>query len=89
VLFIIKELFQLALGAVNLSRGKMLPGALMTGKICTTVLFISLTGLVIFPDVGDSSVQFIAMVNASFLMISFISHLSAYLGSNPRTQNLE
>ena len=89
VLFVIKELSQLALGAVNLSRGKMLPGALMTGKICTTVLFISLTGLVLFPHVSDTSVRFIAAVDASFLLIAFVSYLSAYLGGNPRTQSLE
>jgi cardiolipin synthase len=89
VLFIIKELFQLTLGAVNLSRGKMIPGALMTGKICTTVLFISLTAMVLFPRVSDTAVRFIAAVDASFLLISFISYLSAYLGSDPRLQNLE
>lgn len=89
VLFIIKELFQLTLGAVNLSRGKMLPGALITGKICTTVLFVSLTGLVLFPNISNTVVRFIAAADASFLLISFISYLSAYLGSHPKTQNLE
>lgn len=41
-LFVVKELFQLIAGAVHLKKGKMLPGALMAGKVCTTVLFISL-----------------------------------------------
>ena len=89
VLFIIKELIQLTLGAVNLSRGKMLPGALITGKICTTVLFVSLTGLVLFPNISNTVVRFIAAADASFLLISFISYLSAYLGSHPKTKNLE
>ena len=89
VLFILKELIQLTLGAVNLSRGKMLPGALITGKICTTVLFVSLTGLVLFPNISNTVVRFIAVADASFLLISFISYLSAYLGSHPKTQNLE
>ena len=89
VLFILKELIQLTLGAVNLSRGKMLPGALITGKICTTVLFVSLTGLVLFPNISNTVVRFIAAADASFLLISFISYLSAYLGSHPKTQNLE
>ena len=39
-LFVVKELFQLIAGAVHLKMGKMLPGALMAGKVCTTVLFI-------------------------------------------------
>ena len=87
--FILKELIQLTLGAVNLSRGKMLPGALITGKICTTVLFVSLTGLVLFPNISNTVVRFIAAADASFLLISFISYLSAYLGSHPKTKNLE
>ena len=50
-LFVLKELFQLTLGVVFLRRGKMLPGALMAGKVCTTVLFISLIALVLLPDI--------------------------------------
>lgn len=87
-LFLVKELFQLYLGAVNLLRGKMLPGALMTGKVCTTVLFVSLTCLVLFPDVPFPVLQFIAIADAFFLLISFGSYLWAYWGSSPKTQDL-
>ena len=45
-LFVVKESFQLIAMLVNLRRGKALNGALMEGKICTTVLFISLIFLV-------------------------------------------
>ena len=45
-LFVVKESFQLIAGLINLRRRKMLPGALMAGKVCTTVLFISLIVLV-------------------------------------------
>ena len=88
ILFIFKELFQLYLGAVNLLRGKMLPGALITGKVCTTVLFVSLTCLVLFPDIPLPVLQFIAITDAFFLLISFGSYLWAYWGSSPKTQDL-
>lgn len=63
-LFVVKELFQLIAGAVHLKMGKMLPGALMAGKVCTTVLFISLIALVLFPLVDDTVVSVIASVDA-------------------------
>lgn len=89
ILFIMKELFQLTMGAVNLSRGKMLPGALISGKICTTVLFLSFIYLVIFPNINDTVVEVIAATDSLFLLISFISYLYAYLGNDPKVQDLD
>ena len=88
MLFVVKELFQLTLGVVNLSRGKMLPGALMTGKVCTTVLFVSLTCLVLFPNINNTVVSVMAVINASFLLISFFSYISAYLGKTTKVIDL-
>lgn len=88
-LFVIKELFQLVLGVVFLRRGKMLPGALMAGKVCTTVLFVSLILLVIMPDTSHGTVTFIAAVDTIFLMISFVSYALAYLGTNAKIQDVD
>lgn len=88
-LFVIKELFQLVLGIIFLRRGKMLPGALMAGKVCTTVLFVSLILLVLMPDMSHGAVMLIAAVDTIFLMISFISYAMAYLGSNARIQDVD
>lgn len=88
-LFVLKELFQLTLGVVFLRRGKMLPGALMAGKVCTTVLFISLIALVLLPDIHPSAVTFIAVMDAVFLAISFVSYLLAYFGKNVKVQDIE
>lgn len=85
-LFVVKELFQLIAGAVHLKMGKMLPGALMAGKVCTTVLFISLIALVLFPLVDDTVVSFIAAVDAVFLAISFVSYILAYFGKTRRSR---
>ena len=89
ILFVMKELFQLTMGAVNLSRGKMLPGALISGKICTTVLFLSFIYLVLFPDINDTAVEVIAATDSLFLLISFISYLYAYLGNDPKVRDLD
>ena len=87
-LFVVKELFQLVLGVVFLRKGKMLPGALLAGKICTTILFISLIALVLIPDMNAVAVQVIAMVDAMFLTISFVSYAMAYLGKNVKVQDI-
>ena len=88
-LFVIKEIFQLIAGIVNLRRGKMLPGALLAGKVCTTILFISLIALVLFPTMSPKLVDAIAMVDALFLFISFISYILAYFGKNTKVQDME
>lgn len=88
-LFVLKELFQLILGVVFLHRGKMLPGALLAGKICTTVLFISLIALVLMPDIHPTAVTAIAVIDAAFLMISFVSYVLAYFGKNTKVQDIE
>lgn len=88
-LFVVKELFQLVFGVVFLRKGKMLPGALMAGKVCTTVLFISLIALVLIPDMNAVAVQVIALVDAMFLTISFVSYAMAYLGKNVKVQDIE
>ena len=49
-LFIIKEGFQAIAGMILLRSGRILKGALITGKVCTTVLFISLIALVLLPE---------------------------------------
>ena len=88
-LFVVKEAFQLIVGFFHLRRGKMLPGALLAGKVCTTVLFISLIGLVLFPSVSPIAVDAIALVDTVFLVISFISYILAYFGKNAKVQDLE
>ena len=48
-LFFVKESFQLIIGGINLKKGRMLKTSLISGKISTTVLFISLVLLVLLP----------------------------------------
>ena len=88
-LFVIKELFQLVIGVFFLRKGKMLPGALMAGKVCTTVLFVSLIALVLIPQMNPTAVNCIALIDTVFLGISFVSYILAYFGKNVRVQDIE
>ena len=88
-LLLVKELFQLGISIVYLTQGKVLNGALMAGKICTAVLFISLIVLVLIPGTPQDVVRCIALIDGIFLVISFGCYLLAYLGPEPKLQNLE
>lgn len=88
-LFVIKEGFQGIVGLINLRRGKMLPGALLAGKICTTVLFLSLIILVLMPDLKQSFITAIAVVDTFFLSYAFITYVFAYFGKNTKVQDME
>lgn len=78
VLFVIKELFQLIAGYINMRHGKMLTGALITGKICTAVLFISLIIMVMVPQIEEVYVWWIMIVDSILLMLSFVHYVIAY-----------
>lgn len=88
-LFVVKESFQLIAGGINLRRGKMLKGALMSGKICTTILFISLILMVMIPNLPDSAVYIIAAIDTVFMLISFFDYLITYFKRENKFQSLE
>ena len=79
-LFLIKELFQSGAFLFFAQKGKVLPGALWAGKLCTTVLFSSLILLVMFPRIPDNAVTVLTLVDAGFLLYSFGSYFAAYFG---------
>ena len=86
--FIIKESFQLIAGGINLRKGKMLKGALLTGKICTTVLFISLILMVMIPNLSNTVITIIAVTDSVFMVISFSDYLITYFRRENRFQLL-
>lgn len=88
LLFVIKESFQLIAGGINLKKGKMLKGALISGKICTTVLFISLILMVMLPDLIPKVVEIITYVDAAFMLISFSEYLITYFRRENKFQSL-
>lgn len=80
-LFLAKELFQCITLVFFAQKGKALPGALPAGKLCTTVLFLSLLLLVLFPNIRISSVMILTWIDMLFLLYSLVSYLFAYWGS--------
>ena len=88
-LLLIKESFQVIAGVVAYLNGKMLPGALLIGKICTTVLFVSLIFMVLFPDIPSAMVNWIAVIDGCFLAASFVGYICAYFGKNKKIQDLK
>ena len=74
----VKESVQLLVSLLCLRRGKMLEGALPAGKVCTAVLFSSLTLLVLFPRIDPGMVYLMAGIDAAFLLFSFSAYLLAF-----------
>lgn len=89
ILFLIKETFQLAALLINLRNGKALDGALISGKVSTTVLFISFILLVLFPLIPERSVRLIAITDTLFLLNAFVCYIFAYFGKHKRLQSLD
>ena len=88
-LFVLKELFQLFAGILTARHGYILKGALISGKVCTTVLFVSLVSMVLFHNMDSSIVSTIAMVDGVFLMVAFADYFITYLGKKSRFQPLD
>lgn len=88
-LFVIKEGFQLIAGLINLRKGRMLPGALLAGKICTTVLFVSLILLVLLPELSEDVIRIVTAVDGVFMIISFISYILAYYGKDKKVKDVK
>ena len=88
-LFVLKELFQLIASILAAKHGYILKGALFSGKVCTTVLFISLVAMVLFHHMDETTVDLIAMVDGFFLMVAFADYFITYLGKKSRFQPLD
>ena len=88
VLFVVKEVFQLIAGLLTLRKGKMLTGALITGKVCTTVLFVSLILMVLLPDMDPHAIKTITLVDCIFLLISFADYARMYFTHGSKIQDI-
>ena len=89
ILLVIKEVFQLIGVIFNLRRGKELDGALIIGKVCTTVLFVSLIALVLFPNVSETVVSTIAFVDFIFLAAAFVQYMFALFGRFKKVKDIQ
>jgi len=87
-LFVVKEIFQLSAMIIHAKNGKVLPGALYAGKICTAALFISLTLLVMFPSLNKEIVFILISLDTALLFYSFCNYFLAYFGRNNKLTDL-
>lgn len=87
-LFLVKETFQLGALVCFARKGKALSGALIPGKVCTTVLFVSLILPVLFPGLPEAAVNLLAATDTLFLLYAFLAYGAAYLGRGNRLEDL-
>lgn len=88
-LFVVKEVFLTLTMIVMYRRGKVLPGALIPGKLCTAVLFLSFILMVLVPDLNIQIINTIAVMDAAFLVYAFFGYFLAYFGRNPKLQDFK
>ena len=89
VIFLIKEFWQLFVMIAAMRRGKALNGALMSGKLSTTVLFAGLGLMFLFPNMSEEMVNRITAVCLGFLLYAFWDYAMAYFGKNKKIYDLE
>lgn len=87
-LFVVKESFQLIAGILNLRKGKMLNGALFTGKVCTTLLFISMIFLVLFPNMNPTLVLAITVLDGISMAVTLISYIRVYTRPSSKLEDM-
>ena len=86
--FVVKESFQLIAGSFKMRKGKMLKGALLSGKICTTVLFLSLIVMILVPNLDLDVVNIISVVDIIFLLIAFAHYVLIYIQNGAMFQEI-
>lgn len=89
ILFVIKEVFQVTTVYIMFRKGKVLSGALLAGKICTAVLFVSFIILILIPELPQQIVTAIAIVDSAFLTFAFIRYFLAFFGKNQKLQDFQ
>ena len=88
-LFFLKEIFQLIAGYMNLRKGRMLKGALFSGKICTTVLFITLTLMILIPTMSETAITIMTIIDGLFLLAAFYDYAFTYYARPDKFQTAD
>lgn len=88
LLFLVKEFFQLFAVIIQYRRGKALDGALLSGKICTAVLFVSLIIMVLFPNLPNAAVYAFALTDGCLLAVTFVHYIFAFFGKHSKVRDI-
>lgn len=74
-LFILKEGFMLVMGFLMLRHnGRKLDGALWCGKVCTTVLDLSMFLLLLLPVISNAVLYVVIAICMAFMLWSFVTY---------------
>ena len=76
--FVAKEILQFIALILSFRKGKLPKGALIAGKVSTTLLFLSLIAMVMIPQMEETTVNIIMIVDAVALLTAFIQYAIAY-----------
>lgn len=76
-------------GGISYKKGRMLKGALMSGKVCTTVLFVSLILMVLLPELSTFTVNTIAVIDTFFMLFAFADYALAYFRNDSKFQPVD
>ncbi len=87
--FLVKEFWQLFAMIGNLKKGKALEGALMSGKVSTTVLFTTLVLMVLWPTMSEKVATILTAICFIFLLFAFVDYIRAYFGKEKKVQDVE
>ncbi len=88
-LFVVKESYQVIAMGIRYKHGKMLKGALISGKVCTTILFISLIFMVMIPNMSSATVHIITLVDIIFMVIAFIEYVVTYFKRDNKFESIK
>lgn len=84
-----KEFFQAMLSWVFFKQNKVLPGALLAGKISTAVIFTSLGMLICLAPIADTILKVAVPCNLFFLTVSLLEYAFVFLGNNDKLMDLK
>lgn len=84
-----KESLQAMLSWVIFKQNKVLPGALLAGKISTAALFTSLGILICLPGLADGILKAAVPGNLLFLTVSLLEYTLVFLGNSDKLMDLK
>lgn len=78
ILFLIKETSMTICGLLSIHKKCRLDGALWCGKVSTTVFYLCMVTLILFPTIQRSFANVLLLTTAAFLLYSFIIYMRTY-----------
>lgn len=78
LLFLVKEASMAICGIVSIRKKCRLQGALWCGKVSTTVFYICMIVLILFPGIDPLAADVLLCITTAFLIYSFVVYMRTY-----------